>query len=356
MTRLLLILAAVLLAGCGGAQTPALTVGAVEDAAKWAPDADAPMRLAAADGLQAIVLSAVWHRGGRAGDDLPPLRRAVAAATSNDVRPVLAVYQTSSSTPSAAEDRRAFVAYAVALAHGLPDVREVIVGNEPNLNLFWMPQFDASGGDAAAAAYVRLLAETYDALKDEDADLEVVGGGLAPRGQDDPTAARATHSPTAFIRHMGAAYRRSGRTKPLMDSFDIHVYGESPRVPPTLRHPRTTSIGISDYPKLTRLVDRAFGGRLPIVYGEYGVETTIPPEKRRLYTGDEVVATVSEPTQARFSEQAVRLASHQPRVRSLFFFHVVDEVPLSGLQSALRYADGTPKSSLGPVRSLLRRR
>ena len=52
------------------------------------------------------------------------------------------------------------------------------------------------GGDAAAAAYEQLLAETYDALKDVDADLTVVGGGLAPRGGDDPNASRQTHSPT----------------------------------------------------------------------------------------------------------------------------------------------------------------
>ena len=41
----------------------------------------------------------------------------------------------------------------------------MIVGNEPNLNLFWLPQFGADGGDAAAAGYEALLADTYDALK-----------------------------------------------------------------------------------------------------------------------------------------------------------------------------------------------
>ena len=37
-------------------------------------------------------------------------------------------------------------------------MRTVFVGNEPNLNLFWAPQFDPSGGDAAAAGYEQLLA------------------------------------------------------------------------------------------------------------------------------------------------------------------------------------------------------
>ena len=38
-----------------------------------------------------------------------------------------------------------------------------------------------------------------------------------------------------------------------MDAFSIHVYGESPRIPPTLRHPRTTSIGIADYRQARRV-------------------------------------------------------------------------------------------------------
>ena len=41
----------------------------------------------------------------------------------------------------------------------------MIVGNEPNLNLFWLPQFGPDGADVAASGYLVLLAETYDALK-----------------------------------------------------------------------------------------------------------------------------------------------------------------------------------------------
>jgi hypothetical protein len=37
----------------------------------------------------------------------------------------------------------------------------------------------------------------------------------------------------------------------------------------------------------------------------------------------------------------------------LFFFHVVDESRLEGLQSATRYADGSPKSSEAPVQAAL---
>jgi hypothetical protein len=347
---------ALFLTGCGGHGRPTLLVGAVDDSAKWAPDPAVPMRRAQDAGFGAVVFSAVWKRGAEAAQDLPPLRRAVAAAVAAHVEPVLAVYQLSSSTPADAGDRNAFAGYAAALVAALPGVHEVIVGNEPNLNLFWLPQFDASGGDAAAPAYERLLAATYDALKRVDGNLTVVGGALAPRGGDDPAAARQTHSPTQFIRDLGAAYRASGRTRPLMDAFSMHVYGESPRIPPTLAHPHTTSIGIVDYPKLVALLGRAFdgtaqaGSTLPVVYGEYGVETVVPPDKRSAYTGREVVPAVDPQTQARFYDEAIGLAACQQTVTALFLFQVADDPALTGLQSGLYYADGSPKPSLETVR------
>ena len=312
------------------------------------------MSLAADSGFGAVVLSAVWQRGAAAAHDLPPLRRAVDAATRAHVRPVLAVYQFSAATPLDAADRAAFAAYAASLARALPDVRDVIVGNEPNLNLFWQPQFGGDGADAAAPAFEQLLAETYDALKAVDSGVNVIGAGLAPHGGDEPSA-RPTHSPTRFILDLGRAYRTSGRTRPIMDALSIHVYGETSRIPPSLAHPQTTTIGIADYAKLVALLQTAFGdtaqpgAKLPIVYGEYGAETTIPPAKRPLYTGRELVPTIPESQQAGYYVDAIARARRQATVRMLFFFHVVDESRLEGLQTGLRYADGSPKSSLAAV-------
>jgi hypothetical protein len=314
------------------------------------------MRLAHDAGLQAVALSAVWKPGASAEGDLPPLRRAVQAADAEDVEPVLAVYQLSSATPADEQSRDAFVAYAVALVKALPEVRTVIVGNEPNLNLFWLPQFDDAGGDAAAPAYERLLAQAYDALKAADPKLTVVGGAVSPRGGDDPKAKRQTHSPTTFIRDLGAAYRASGRARPLMDMFSIHVYGETPKVPPTFRHPQSTSFGIADYDKLVALLGKAFdgtaqaGSKVPIAYGEYGVETVVPAGKEEAYTGREVIPAVDAATQARYYRKAIGLAACQRTVRMLLFFHVIDEKQLTGLQSGLYYADGSPKSSVETVR------
>src|SRR5207249_5954893 len=98
---------------------------------------------------------------------------------------------------------------------------------EPNLNLFWMPQFATDGSDAAAADYLGLLAQAYDAIKAVDPDVTVIGGALASRGSDDPSGKRPTHSPTQFIQDLGAAYRASGRSKPVLDMFALHPYPES---------------------------------------------------------------------------------------------------------------------------------
>jgi hypothetical protein len=151
---------------------------------------------------------------------------------------------------------------------------------------------------------------------------------------------------------MGAAYGASGRKQPLMDEFSIHVYGDNARIPPTLAHPNTTSIGIADYGKLTGLLNAAFGGSLPVVYGEYGVETTVPADKQDVYTGKEVVPTVDPELQAKYYRQAIELARKQADVRSIFIFKVFDETRLAGLQSGVRYADGSPKPSLAVTQQL----
>src|SRR4029079_15445721 len=138
-----------------------------------------------------------------------------------------------------------------------------------------------------------------------------------------------------------------------MDVFSIHVYGESPKIPPSFAHPHTTSIGIADYSRLVSLPRRAFdgtaqpGSKLPIVYGEYGVETSVPATG---YTGKEVVPTADVDMQARAYRQAIQLAACQKTVRALYFFHVIDERKLAGLQSGLYYADGAAKPSAGAVK------
>jgi hypothetical protein len=56
---------------------------------------------------------------------------------------------------------------------------------------------------------------------------------------------------------------------------------------------------MADYEeKLRPLLDEAFGPGLPVLYSELGVETRIPPRRRRLYEGEEPATPVDEATQA----------------------------------------------------------
>ena len=333
-----------------------LVVGAVEDEAKFAPTdtvARADMARARAAGFRAIAVTAFWQPPLRAlrPIDRDALSRAARAALANGITPVADVAQFGGDTPLTTGQQAEFAAYAASVPRLVPEIEHVVVGNEPNTNLFWRPQFDASGGDAAATAFESLLARTYDAIKAVAPKVEVIGGGLAARGADRPNGKRPTHSPVAFISDLGAAYRASGRTLPLMDAFSMHVYGGTSREPPTQAHPGSTSLGIADYERLEGLLRDALGRTTPIVYGEYGVNTTVPLAERAAYSGTEVASKqpVDAQTQARYYAEAIRLAACQPLVQMLLFFHVTDEPELEHFQTGMYYANRKPKPGLAEV-------
>jgi len=346
------------------AQPKPIMVGAAEDAARQGGPlaADAKMALARLAGLDTIRVTSNWSPGetALAPAEQATLQAVADAADLNGIRLIVSVYpygaRTTPQTPAAREE---FASYAASIPALVPSVRYLIVGNEPNLNRFWMPQFTPGGADAAAPAYLALLASSYDAIKAAAPGVTVIGGSLSPRGQDGPHSLRPTHSPTAFIHDLGRAYRRSGRTRPIMDWFAFHPYLESSRLPPTFTHPLSTTISLADYGKLVALLGGAFdgtaqrGSTLPILYDEFGVQTYTPTGKRSLYGSDvpAAVDAVDEATQAGYYRQALALAVCQPNVVGLLFFHVSDEPDLARWQSGVYYADDSPKTSLGPVKA-----
>ena len=267
----------------------------------------------------------------------------------------------SKTTPNTPELRRQFAQYAAAVVRRVPAYHNVIIGNEPNLNRFWLPQYGPDGEDVAARDYLALLAETYDALKAVSPEIRVIGGATAPRGGDDPDSPRPTHSPTQFIRDLGRYYRESGRDKPVMDAYAHHPYLERSEVPPDFKHPRTTTISLGDYDKLVDLLKEAFdgtaqvGGGLPILYTEFGVQSIIPDDKLSAYSNTKSPVAkdaVSEEQQAEYYRQAYELACDQDTVEGLYIFHIWDEPDLLGWQSGTYYADHTPKSSRDAVADL----
>ena len=299
-------------------------------------------------------ITSLWEPGRTAPDpaELTVLRN----VADGDARVFLAVYNPgSATTPLTDEARKQFASYVAAIVREVPEIRDVIVGNEPNLNRFWLPQFGEDGDDVAAPAYFALLAETYDAAKAADEDVTIWGGALAPRGIDRPGTGRDTQSPTTFIEDLGAVYRASGRVRPPLDGFAIHPYPASSDTPPDEpTDPNSKSILMADYEeKLRPLLDEAFGPGLPVLYAELGVETEIPAGKRSLYEDKEVAKPVDEATQADFYRDAIALASCQKDVAGLLLFHSHDEPSLVGFQSGVYYVDGSPKESLEPVREAI---
>src|SRR5919199_1247861 len=244
LRRALLIVAVLAcLVPASAAASMKMLIGAAEDEGRNSDPAGAraEMDLAKAAGFDAIQLAA--------------LQAAASAAVFNGIQVTVTVMPFGSrTTPLTATARRQFASFAADVVKRVPLIHGFIIGNEPNINRYWLPQFGPNGEDVAASAYEQLLAQTYDAIKAVDKKAFVIGGSVSPHGGDDPNATRKTHSPTTFITDMGAAYRTSGRTKPIMDGFAFHPYGDNSSVGPTVAHPNSTSIGVADYDKLVGLL------------------------------------------------------------------------------------------------------
>ena len=344
-----------------------MVVGAVDDVVKQDTLAvsKAKFDLLRLVGVRAVRISEIWAPGLQAptAEQQRILGNVTGAAQLAGVQIYASVYNAGlATTPLSDQDQSDFAAYTAALVRKNPSVTHVVVGNEPNLNRFWMPQYGPDGADVAAPAYESLLARTYDAVKTVDPQITVIGGAVSPRGVDKPNTGRDTHSPVTFIPDLGAAYKASGRTKPIMDQFAFHGYQDNSSVPPGTVHAAGKNVTIADYQRLVGLLGQAFdgtaqpGSTLAIDYGEFGVESKIPADKASLYTGTELPATkpVDETTQGLYYRQALALAFCQPNVTAFFFLHAVDEPNLDRWQSGFYYADGTPKSSLPAVQRAVR--
>ena len=343
---------------------PFMLVGAAEDVGKT-PDyafAKASMDNAKLAGFDSIRITQTWTKDQTklgAADQII-LGNAINAAQFTGLRVVLSLYPFGSSVTPLTDDQRAdFAAFAADVARRFPFVHDFIVGNEPNLNRFWLPQFNADGTDAAAPALRAAARADLRRAEGGPPPFDHLRRGLAPRGVDKPNTGRDTHSPTAFIADLGAAYRASGRTVPIMDAFAFHPYPETSATGPSFAHPngdvdrarRLRQARLAARHRLRRTAQR--GSTLPILYDEFGIETQIPAAKAPLYVGTEPATTkpVAEAVQAQYYRQAMQMTFCQPTVLGLMLFHVQDEPDLSAWQSGEFYVDGTPKASLYPVRS-----
>jgi hypothetical protein len=348
-----------------------LSVGVTDDLGRDAPDGGTAFLGALNDlGFSENRVSVVWD------PDSPTtipgqanLDQFVANSTAAGIRVVFAVYPARptafASAPAAPGQFSTFLA---TLTQAYPQVTDFIVGNEPNQPRFWRPQF-AGVASVACASYEPILAAAYDTLKAINPAITVIGVGLSPRGNDDPAAPdNASTSPVRCLRDIGAAYRASHRTKPIMDELAFHAYPERDSQPFGLNYVWPKA-GLMDLPRIKQAVWDAFNSTAQPTFAELGQSIVLPALKLRLaevgwqvgilpsasgaYTGTENVATTDETSQATNYTEAIHLLECDPSVRSLLFFGLQDETDLARWQAGLIRADGTRRPSYDAVKTEL---
>ncbi|MFL5912928.1 MAG: hypothetical protein ACJ768_20470 [Gaiellaceae bacterium] len=290
-----------------------LMVGVDDDTLKWTPFPLTIVRRQQSLGAGAVRVWVPWQ-----GEIAPTavrrdeLSRAEMAARKTTV--VLAVFGFGASTPTAAWQQRRFCGYAKAALALAPDARAVVVWNEANSRTYWR---------GTPAQYESLLARCYDALHSKN--VQVL----------DSTA--SAHGPIAFLDALAAAYRSSGRTRPLVDAFGHNPYPLTPTEAPTAVHPGDF-VGEGDYAKLVTAL-HAFAASPSIWYLEDGFQTT----------------KISAAQQARDLTAAIGMAACQPLVHAFFNFQLVDETRVAGWHSGLIWRGGRAKPAAAAFASAPRR-
>jgi hypothetical protein len=259
---------------------------------------------------------------------------------------VLAVYADAAQAPVDGVSRTQYCRFVRGVVAHLPAMSAVVIWNEANSPAYW-PE------DAGPAAYEALLARCYDMLHALRPNVNVV----------DSTASH--YDPGAFIAGLGDAYRASGRTRPIVDTFGHNPYPEFASEDPWVTHTDGT-IGEGDYETLMTALTKAFqftAQRVPsatwarLWYLEDGFQTSVPWRLAGFYIGRENDPTVLpaagvDKSQASQLTAAISLAYCEPAVSAFFNFELIDERRLVGWQSGLFYDNGLPKPSFSAYRQV----
>jgi hypothetical protein len=271
-------------------------------------------------------------------DELPFLVRSAPQAQADGVKVELALY----GRPASATDPVGFCNWAATVATTASQwgIHDYIVWNEENTALYWSPQ-----DSTAPAKYEALLAYCYDTIHAADPLANVIGFGLSPRKG---TASQS--APIPFIRAVGAAYKKSGRTTPIMDMISVHPYPNpnNPTDGPDVGYQNSDFFGIPNLDRVKQAVYDAFNGSaqpttvngLQLVVDEVGWQTDT--QKYTQYFHDENVSTVSESQQTQYVKTATeKYFACDPTIATVNWFNLVDETSRDGRdRSGLAYGGG----------------
>ncbi len=345
----------------GSAAGTGPSFGVADDASKFADDGGATIYTSLlSGGMTQTRWTATFDGDPTSIGDEAFLDRSVPAAATAGVDVILSLFPQQAQTP----DPTAFCQWVGNVATRYPTVTKFIIGNEVNATRFWSPQHTAADPNAGPNSYERTLAQCYDVLKAVNPDIQVIGMGLAPR-----SVSASSTKPLDFVRAVGAAFRASHRTTPIMDALAVHPYpnpNASPPPPPDrAMYEDPAFFGIKQLDRVKQAVYDAFRGTpqpttlngLQFVVDEIGYQSNETGNPQ--YTGTESSPAVSEQQQAAYYARVVQMYACDPTIADVLFFHLVDEANLNvlptsgGWQSGLEYPDGSPKPSFGAVQQAI---
>src|SRR5213078_3101961 len=166
---------------------------------------------------------------------------------------------------------------------------------------------------------------------------------------------------------LSVAYRASHRAKPLMDELAFHPYPAVGTDAPDVGYVWPNA-GIPNLDRVKQAVWDAFNGtaqptfaergkasagRMMLGLDETGWQVASRASIQSLYSGKENVTPVDEGTQAQYYADIIRFVSCDPDVRSLSFFHLVDERDLDRWQSGLLRLDASKRPSFASVKNAI---
>ena len=368
------LLALAALTGVGRANADPLRYGVADDWPKFHACGDVWWQSAKDIGYQDLRMTVQW-------DESTPtvipyqgnLKAAIDCALLNNFRPILAVYPLHpSAIGSSDSQQQAFANFVALVGQAFPAVKNIIVGNEPNVNRFWQPQY-SGGQDAAGKDYEHTLAYSYDKVKVARPDITVWGPAISSRGNDNATAAsNPSHSPVWFIKYMGDAYRASGRTKPIFDEFNMHPYPPIQDTDPFSKPFQWPQAGAANLDRVKQALWDAFNGTaqpipaeqaggqiakfagagLPMNLDEAGEQTVVTGHEAAYNSPPENVVAIPEQQQSDNHVQLAEIAACDPDVKALLYFPLIDDTSLSGgFQSGNLFADFAHKISYGGVKA-----
>jgi hypothetical protein len=373
-TLLAALVAVATLAVAGSASADPLRYGVADDWPKFHPCGDVWWSAVKDIGYQDFRMTVQWDADNPTAIPFQDhVADAIDCAKLNNVRPILAIYPARPNAIGSDPSRQQqFAAFAGLVAQAFPDVKDLIVGNEPNVNRFWQPQY-VNAKDAAAADYEHTLARSYDAVKAVRPDALVWGPAISSRGNDSPTAAsNPSHSPVRFIKDMGTAYRLSGRKAPIFDVFNFHPYPPVQDTDPFSKKFEWPQAGAADLDRIKQALWDAFNGtgqptvteqvggsktafaapqRLPINLDEAAEQTVVTGDQGPYDGTAENVKPISEAQQAAHEVELAEIAACDPAVNAVFFFPLIDDTGIStGFQSGDLFAGLGRKQVYGAIK------